>query len=71
MLQKKKEDGTYGCYYQTPDQYGSDEYYELENVTYDDQTKKFTYTDTDNTKQSVDLLYATLTDAGNAYVSEK
>lgn len=70
VVAKEKEDGTYGCYYQTPDQYGSDEYYELENVTYDDQTKKFTYTDTDNTKQSVDLLYATQTDAGNAYVSE-
>ncbi len=70
VVPKKNDDGKYECYYQTPEQYGTDEYNKLEDITYDDKTKKFTYKNSDGTTKQVDVLYATQTDAGNAYVSE-
>lgn len=70
VIPKKNDDGEYECYYQTPEQYGTDEYNKLEDITYNEDTKKFTYTNSDGTTKQVAVLYATQTDAGNAYVSE-
>ena len=77
------EDGNQFCAYQTKDQEGTDEWTQVENVSYNQETKKFQYTNLDGEIVDADAIYADpeedlisenyknyLTPNGTSYISE-
>lgn len=59
-----------GAFYQTAEQEGTEEYTLIPQVTYDEKTGKFTYTNAEDTEVETTTLYATQNADGKVVLSE-